>query len=32
LATLEMGLRFEQLAVDFWAEVAAGDYPGRPTE
>jgi PadR family transcriptional regulator AphA len=30
LATLEMGLRFEQLAVDFWSEVAAGRYPGRP--
>jgi PadR family transcriptional regulator AphA len=31
LATLEMGLRFEQLAVDFWSEVAEGGYPGRPT-
>jgi PadR family transcriptional regulator AphA len=30
LATLELGLRFEQLAVDFWAEIAAGGYPGRP--
>ena len=24
LATLELGLRFEQLAVDFWAEQMAG--------
>jgi PadR family transcriptional regulator AphA len=30
LAPLEMGLRFEQLAVDFWSEVATGRYPGRP--
>jgi DNA-binding PadR family transcriptional regulator len=30
LATLELGLRFEQLAVDFWAEIAAGGFPGRP--
>jgi PadR family transcriptional regulator AphA len=32
LAALEMGLRFEQLAVEFWAEVAAGGYPGRPDD